>query len=56
MRVLAKTPRDFVLTFNDEDLIGLSENEKRELITKTIKEAILNQIWWIEIKERIAFK
>lgn len=56
MKVLAKTPRDFVLTFHDEDFKGLSEIEKCEIISKAIKEAILNQIWWIEIKEYIAFK
>ena len=56
MKVLAKTPRDFVLTFNDEELKGLSEIEKREKISNAIKEAILNQIRWIEIKEYIAFK
>lgn len=56
MKVLAKTPRDFVLTFNDEEFSGLSEIEKHEKITKAIREAIFSQIWWIEIKERIAFK
>ncbi|MBB6443420.1 hypothetical protein [Bacillus benzoevorans] len=55
MKVLAKTPRDFVLTFNNEEFIGLSENEKHEKIAKALREVIFNQVWWIEIKEYIAF-
>ena len=56
MKVLAKTPRDIVLTFNDEELKDLSEFEKHEKISRAIREALFNQVWWIEIKEYIAFK
>jgi hypothetical protein len=55
MKVLAKTPRDFVLTFNDEDFEGLSENQKQEMISRTVKEIVFNQVSWVEIKENVAF-
>lgn len=56
MKVLAKTPRDFVLSFNDDEFEGLSECEKHDKIARVLKEVIAEQIWWIEIKEFIAFK
>lgn len=54
MKIVAKTPRDFVISFKDEDFKGLTQKEKYELISKAVKEIVLEEVSWSEVKERIA--
>lgn len=54
MKIVARTPRDFVISFKDEDFKGLTQEEKHEMISRIVKEMVLEEVSWSEVKERIA--
>lgn len=54
MRVIAKVPSDFVITFDEEEFVGLSEREKDLIIHAAVKEIVSEQVDWIEVHEKIA--
>lgn len=54
MRVIAKVPNDFVITFDEEEFVGLSEREKDQIIHAAVKEIVSEQVSWIEIHEKMA--
>ena len=54
MKIVAKTPRDFVISFKDEDFEGLTQKEKFEMISKEVSKIVLEEVSWSEVKERIA--
>ncbi|MDQ0862313.1 hypothetical protein [Bacillus sp. V2I10] len=54
MRVIAKIPNDFVITFDEEEFVGLSEREKDQIIHAEVKEIVSEQVGWIEVRDKIA--
>ncbi len=54
MKVVVKMPNDFVISFDEEEFVGLSEREKDQLIQAALKEIVVEQVSWIELHEKVA--
>lgn len=53
MKVVAIAPKDLVISFDEEELKGLSETERDNLISEAVKDIVSEQVSWIETKEKV---
>ncbi|WP_191559473.1 hypothetical protein [Metabacillus idriensis] len=54
MRIMVKMPNDFVISFDEEEFVGLSEREIDQLVQAALKEIVFEQVTWIELHEKMA--